>query len=586
MANAKDEVGMVKGEACRGMRSFPFLVVALFILLLLGWRGIRWGLPSEERNRLYFTDGVVRVPKLSEAEIKKSWQDYPDFVRGTVRKGKLPRSVFNPIRSYHPDEYVILKSLASMDPKRLKLFPGFFGWPAFYFYCVGAVLQAGSWLGVVHLARDIGHYYHHPEEIARMYLAGRWLTLAFALGAVAVFYFALKRLHDKPTAGFAALLLAVCPLFTINARYMTADVPMLFWIAVALYFSVRIFQQGDRKWYVLAGCAIGLSASTRYQGCLAAFLVLAAHLLHEKKESDAEAAKPSFAARVLRADIWIAGGCAILVFVVLNPYIVLKFGQFWRELTGEVAGSRGGVVSVLRDPFFFAESALGLLTVVSTAAGLVWMCVRRERADWLVLFGFAPALLLLAAQRPAMVRYYMPVLFLPVVLSARVLLAWREHARGVARVALGVLTAAVAAECLARSVVYADLSCDKDTRTRAAEWISVNVPRRGTIGMVSEPWQFEAPPIDMGRYAVRIVGTDLDKLRKVRPKYFVCSSLQVPPLAVRGPLSEEEEAFWRVIRSEGYERMQVFRRTRPVLFGSGPHDAHYVSPEISIYRAR
>ena len=133
MGDVKDQARAAGNAGKARRRPFPFLLVAFLLLLLLGWRGIHWGLPSQARNRLYFSDGVARVPDLKAADVEKSWQDYPDFVRGAVRKGKLPRSVFNPIRSYHPDEYVILKSLAAMDPKRLKLFPGFFGWPALYF---------------------------------------------------------------------------------------------------------------------------------------------------------------------------------------------------------------------------------------------------------------------------------------------------------------------------------------------------------------------------------------------------------------------------------------------------------------------
>ena len=56
------------------------------------------------------------------------------------------------------------------------------------------------------------------------------------------------------------------PLFTINARYWTADVPMLFWISLALLFSTHILAGGGRRWYVLGGIALGLAAATRYQG--------------------------------------------------------------------------------------------------------------------------------------------------------------------------------------------------------------------------------------------------------------------------------------------------------------------------------
>ena len=215
---------------------------------------------------------------MSEREKESPWEYYPNNLSGGRASGPAtPRSAFNPLRSYHPDEYVFLKSLSAMRPSQLKLFPGFFGWPALQFYVSGVALKVSSWFGAVTLVRDMDFYFQHPEQTARLYEVGRIVTLLFAAGCILVVWRAAGRLFGPAGGVAAALLLAVTPLFTINARYWTADVPMLFWISLALLFSTHILAGGGRRWYVLAGIALGLAAATRYQGAAAAFLIAAAH---------------------------------------------------------------------------------------------------------------------------------------------------------------------------------------------------------------------------------------------------------------------------------------------------------------------
>jgi hypothetical protein len=614
----------------------PHILGAFAAIAILAWLvlpGLRWGLPSEERNRL--TLGEDRsgwhAPPMSEREKDSPWEYYPNnLTGGPKRTGAAPRSAFNPLRSYHPDEYVFLKSLSAMKPSELKLFPGFFGWPALQFYVSGVALKVSSWFGAVRLVRDMDFYFQNPEQTARLYEVGRIVTLLFAAGCILVVWRAAGRLFGAAGGIAAALLLAVTPLFTINARYWTADVPMLFWISLALLFSTHILAGGGRRWYVLGGIAVGLAAATRYQGAAAAFLIAAAHWMRpanvaraisprsgkiarptlddpDAGETLRERARRFFASR----DLWLAAALSLGVFLISNPYILARPGQFVQEFSGELVGSHGdwsqfaligtlSVVTGIGELFFFAVFAASLLAAI-----------RRDRAISFVLLGFGLPVVILLVGRPAMARYWMPVLLLP-----ELLVAWAFavlHRRGVerrkpgAKVAVPILLLIVLFATGLESFTFGRLYSDPkfDTRTRAGEWIAQNIPVGSAIGVLSEPWQFELPPLDSKKF--KVLASDQTNPEVVEPDYVVVSNLQnlfklpdMRDLPPRGPYSIREHVepdaaarartsvfYEEWLRSLGYsllKRVEAWPTGRGLTLQYGPQDMYYANPVIFISR--
>jgi hypothetical protein len=485
-----------------------------------------------------------------------------------------------------------------MNPRKLKFFHGFFGWPAFHFYVVGGALEVSSRFGSVRIERNLDLYFREPGLMARMYRVGRVVTLLFAIGCIILAWRVASRLFGYGGGATAALLLSVTPLFTMNARYMTADVPMLFWVLLATLASTHILAGGGRRWYVLAGIFLGLAAATRYQGGLAALAIAAAHLLRSP-QPDAEDVEQGhwlsrMAHRLKCRDLWLAALLSVVVFLLLNPYILSRPGQFFREFTGELHGSRNPM-NMLAATALHLQAGLGVMLAGTLLLALWMAAARRERKALFVLLGFGVPALLLWLGRPVMVRYYMPVLPLPILL-----VAWafsRIHARGIEIGKTRTLLAAPALLLILliatrhQSSAYGTLFSHRgdDTRALAGEWIASNIPKGATIGVVSPPWQFELPPLDEGRYKIVVVEQDPDALARAAPDYFVSSDLQFPPIAVRGPLREEESDFWTQV-FEGRKGCRVVKRAEAWPGGShpfqrhGPHDMRYANPVIVVSR--
>jgi len=601
-------------EPRRAIPAWPALLLAGSIALALGLRTILWGLPSLERNRLLYGPDAkpAKPPSMTDEELSRVWEDYPNFLPGSRKtETARPRSDFNAIRTVHPDEHVIIKGLARMNPRRLDLFPGFFAWPALQFYIVGAALQISHLLGIVTLVRQPGYYFAVPVEMARMFVVGRLVTLLMGLGALAAVWAAMRKLFGRPEAMGSVLLLAVTPLFTMNSHYLTADVPMLGWIALCLWASANVLKGDSKWWYALAGAAVGCSAATRYQGALAALIVFAAHVLRDEPElrqTPGKALRRIF----LAPEIWLAGLAAIGLFLMLNFDIVLRPTDFWRELSLELKSAGAGFDPAWVRAGRFLCYGLGIPLTLAAVIGVAYGLVRRTAEDWFLLFAFGPSLVFLWLGRPAMLRYMMPVLLLPVLLAGRWIGAWAAARLGAWRGfrrflgwTAGLLVFGIS---LLHSMAYAQMFDEPNPWLKAGKWIDEKVPDGATVAILvdpseaaakkdafppfkADPWIAQLPPMNAERLQLIGLRMRVSDLDATAPDYVVIGDMQLPPVAVRGPLNNVEARFLDRLQNRFvYEAIKF--RNFPTVFGlnfarvcgQAPHDMRYADPGIAIYR--
>ena len=221
------------------------------------------------------------------------------------------------------------------------------------------------------------------------------------------------------------------------------------------------------------------------------------------------------------------------------------------------------------------------------------------RPDHLALAALAAASLgaaVLAARRAP--TYRLALLWAPVALLPALLSAWafatflqrgfelgKRRTKCAAPLLLGVLFLATALQSWNYCALF--VRPEADTRTQAGEWIAENIPDGATIGVVSEPWQFELPPLNGGRFKIVIVAQDPEALAKAAPDYFVTSDLQFPPVAVRGPLTTDERQF----RAEVFEggsaykvrkHFEAWPYSQALALRHGPHDMRYANPVIVV----
>jgi 4-amino-4-deoxy-L-arabinose transferase-like glycosyltransferase len=401
---------------------------------------------------------------------------------------------------YHPDEYVYV-NIALNIIKTGDFNPHFFQYPSLFLYVVAAayipyfLLYAsrglvatldGLFPPLEVLVRDVAF-----APMPSQFLVGRAVSVSFAAATVVVAYLIGRRLRNRRVGLFAGLLLCWSPTHVRFSHFITPDAITTFFVALAALLAINIMDRGGRRDYVLAGIAVGLAATTKYNAGLALVLVVVAHWLR--------AGKTRFWDGRISASI-VACGAA---FLVGSPYALLDLPGFLNGLAFEIRHYSTYVV--IAQPqntllWYLAylwkhEGAVPLMAGVQMVRSVV---TRSRKGIYLVSFPLA-YLLFVSSYPVRNDRTLGPALPLLCVLAAVLMNDLVEFI--VARVPRlqqpAGFTALTCAVLFAIAIVpfKATISLDlafsqPDVRTAAAAWIEGNLPPGSRIMVESYSPQF------------------------------------------------------------------------------------------------
>ncbi len=280
---------------------------------------------------------------------------------------------------YHPDEpgYV---AIAQNIVKTGDLNPHFFNYPSLFFY-----LNALAYVPYYLVGRMTGRF-ASVTDIAgptmliggsgittqpETFLLGRGLSILSATASVFLVFVIGRRLSGRALPGLlAALLLAVSATHVANSRYIAPDVYLVFFLLLALWGALQVYDHGRRRDYILAGAAVGLVAATKYNGAIMLAVVILAHGLRT--------GRTGFFDRRL----FTAVAASALAFLVATPYALLDSETFLTGLrteaqhysTGHV-GSEGNALAWYASFLWTTEG----LTIVLALLALGYAVYRRDR---------------------------------------------------------------------------------------------------------------------------------------------------------------------------------------------------------------
>jgi len=340
---------------------------------------------------------------------------------------------------------------------------------------VGGDLRGVSWhypplLGELMASACIGRC----DEPALIF-HGRVLSLVAAVFAVLATAAAARLAGVRALlASAAALLLAWSPTFTFMSRYATPDALCTAFVALALLACVGIQTADRRRWYVLAGVAIGLAAGAKYNAGLVCVAVAAAHLTTPQR---------------WRRLPWLLAAAAISVAV-----FGLTLAWSWDGVDVVIEGLRyewqhyaqghGGFTTArpLADALVhLAVFAFGGVGVIAAAIGAARSTQRRDPARGLVVpaIAFVVAYLALIARGQMFVdRLLLPVLPALALLAGlgldRLVDAAARRGRWTPLIGLA-LAAAVLVQPLRATVGQVRALVPEDSRLAAHRWILANL---------------------------------------------------------------------------------------------------------------
>lgn len=492
--------------------------------------------------------------------------------------------------TYNCDESTALTALQGMNPAKLDFNPVSDKHPCalsegtFNIYTYGAVLKALSLVKYTTLTPDKDFYYSNIGEMAKLFLAGRLLSVFYGLLTVGAVFVLAKKMFGPGAGLLAAFFTALMPAHVVSSRYIIMNVPGAFWIVLAFVFMKKILDEGRARDYFLAGLATGLAAATRLSAAPLALLLPLAHFLGTGPDKSAK-------------KLWLALSAMGLFFFIGAPYTFLDFPNFMKGMQAlNNVASAGGGLSFVQNAAFLAGSmnqALGLPLFLLCLLGLGAALVRRGKDELLLLAWISLLLVFFYRAGPfAIPSRILPALpFMAVLAAAALSRAWR-HAPWAGRAAL----AAVAVHAFFFYGAYFRLLAAPDIRDTASEWMTGNIRPGASIGLLREPSWFTPGLIDRKyrhpghpglpdyKYVTLPAGDPAsalgyDKLAELRPDYVIMSDLEEQLLPERG--------FSAAAKKYGYAEIKNFeaRFTPPGLSPAEKiPEMLYTPNRISVYR--
>ena len=358
---------------------------------------------------------------------------------------------------------------------RLDFDPSYYENPTTFTYLVYAALRVqfgllGSFFDLPrgNLTRQFGT---NPTDI---WIGARTFTALVCMAGVVALYFVGKKLFGRREGLVAAAILSFAFLAVTYSRQAVTDVGALTGVALALLFAIKALEDGGRRWFALAGAAAGLALSFKYTAGLVLLPVGLAALLRLRGEP----------VRTVLSGL-LALACAGVTFAVLNPYLIIRFGEFRAKVQAqaEVAGNLAKAGQEGSAPFYYLDSltwGLGWLVALAAIAGVV-VLARRDWRRALLLAAFPVALFAyLSLQSRYFGRWLLPA-YPALALLASVALVqagvWLTRSRPrLAPLAVGALTVLVLAQGLVADVRSTVVLGREDTRLEARRYLAANYP--------------------------------------------------------------------------------------------------------------
>jgi len=357
------------------------------------------------------------------------------------------------------------------------------------------------------------------EDAPHFHLVARGLTALLGTATVLAVYRLARAAMGHDTGLVAAFFLSLTYLHARDSHFATTDVPLTFFLTVAVLLVWRAYVRGRTADYAWAGVLAGLAMATKYLGLLVAFPLAIAYFVRSRPASEsalapAELRKPA-----------LFGLCLGLAFIAGTPFAVPEWRLVFRDLQADWDYARRGYWMVFGrawslHPRFSLWHGLGPPLFLAGVIGLALYAVRRPRPA-AVLLGFPLAYcVLIARDRLVFARYAIPLLpflcigaaLLVTALCERMAAGWTAARAGALVCLAAVATVAPSASNLFR---LDGLLSRTDTRLLTQAWIEAHLSPGEGVYQSAERWGGVQLPLSEGAIFSRYPGKAEANRRRV-----------------------------------------------------------------------
>src|SRR5438034_3794145 len=154
-------------------------------------------------------------------------------------------------------------------------------------------------------------------------IGSRLVTIALFLGTIALAYSFSRRSYGRFSAVIIAFVFATSAGFVTYAHFLTADIPLLFWMLAAFWVGYRLASAPSTWNYAVAGFLTGIAIATKYNGLAVGIALLVAHFFATK---DAGLRRI-----ILSRQLGLGLGMVLLGFLFGCPTALYEPRKFWND---------------------------------------------------------------------------------------------------------------------------------------------------------------------------------------------------------------------------------------------------------------
>lgn len=462
----------------------------------------------------------------------------------------------NHLLTYNSDETTWIEALSRIRPQEHRFNPHpEFGHPTFYLGVYGLMLGVLSKTGWITLGQSKEWFRDHPEEFAKIFLAGRYLQVIFGFLLMFAVWITATHHFGRPAANLSAMLLAITPSLIGASHFSQANIPVAFlaFVAFACLFTYECDHQNNLFMLRVGAFVAGLAVSTKYSAI--PFVLPFAYW-------GLRIFRVQFTEALLVAFLVIAG------FVAGSPFALLAPSSFWtafHRFSGvALEPLHASLFEKLGFPFLYPlRHAMGAPLEIVSLAAVGWF-TRRER--------FSPALLvtllgflggtLAAGSVASSARVFVIVPVLLLVAGKLLSDIWMQSRAGGSLITLGLLFCT-----LLPSTAIALLHSREPLQKEVSQWMVENIPRRSSIGINRDIFWWTPPVVYTSAqhperlkdpYQVKLISFSVAGTVTARPDYILLSGAERTNEALRAPGGREFLAW--LDRGDTYQRVRFFPR--------------------------
>ncbi len=317
---------------------------------------------------------------------------------------------------------------------------------------------------------------------------GRTISATMGTATVLVTYFVGKRVSSRTGGLLAAALMAASVVHIAESHSFRVDLTMLFFVAVAWLFALRIAERGHWRDYLWAGVFVGVAIGSKYSAAFILGVVAFAHLLTPRRPQTWKDVRGWLA--------WTTRGLSslvlsVLVFAIVNPMAFLYYDKFRQDIIDQIVSPLTGAskpvwiaqfTDVQPHLYWFTTNlwwGLGPALEVWGLLGIAWLLWRRTRAT-LIAASFPLIYFLTAGGTIApMARYVLPLA--PAFAVAAGALSAHLFERKRWRAGAVAATVVIVASTSLYALAYLNIYRAPDARLEASKYLLDNVPAQSRL---------------------------------------------------------------------------------------------------------